>query len=135
MDHSMSRPSLASEEMYETILDQLIEGKSLRLICGADGMPNRSTVLRWLDVDEAFAAKYARAREMQADYMDDLILETAETCKADTAAADRVKIDAYKWRAAKLRPKVYGDKIDLTSGGEKLPALQVAFVTQPADEG
>lgn len=124
----MSRPSLASEEMYETILDQLIEGKSLRLICGAEGMPNRSTVLRWLDVDEAFAAKYARAREMQADYMDDLILETAEACRSDTAAADRVKIDAYKWRASKLKPKAYGERI--THAGDETAPIAVTSITR-----
>jgi hypothetical protein len=28
-------------------------------------------------------------------------------------------VDARKWVAAKLKPKKYGDKIDVTSGGEK----------------
>ena len=51
-----------------------------------------------------------RAREWQADYMDDLILETANDCTAETAQADRVKIGAYQWRAARLKPKVYGDR-------------------------
>jgi hypothetical protein len=143
----MGRPSVVTNELLEAILDGLIEGKSLRKICEAEDMPNRSTVLRWLDADEDFAAKYARARVMQADHMDDLILEAAEACKPDTAAADRVKIDAYKWRASKLNPKRYGDatlhkiadadgkKIDpsSTEGVTRLAALAHALLQQAAD--
>ena len=42
--------------------------------------------------------------------MDDLILDTANDCTAETAQADKVKISAYQWRASKLKPKVYGDR-------------------------
>lgn len=114
-----------SEDIANRICDELIEGRSMRDICAAPGMPNRTTVLRWMDADEAFAAKCARAREMQADYMDDLILDTANACTADTAQADKVKISAYQWRASKLAPKKYGDKLDLNHGG----GVQVAIVS------
>jgi hypothetical protein len=114
------RPSLYSDKIADVIVERIIEGQSLRSICSDEKMPNRATVLRWLDGNEIFAAKYARAREFQGDYMDDLILEAAEQTDEDNAVAQRVKIDAYKWRAAKLQPKRYGDKLDLTSAGEKL---------------
>lgn len=45
--------------------------------------------------------------------MDDLILETANASTPETAASDRVKISAYQWRASKLQPKKYGDKIEV----------------------
>jgi hypothetical protein len=32
-----------------------------------------------------------------------------------------MRVDARKWIAAKLKPRKYGDKIDHTTGGEKLP--------------
>jgi hypothetical protein len=32
----------------------------------------------------------------------------------------RVEIDARKWFASKFLPKRYGDKLDMTSGGERL---------------
>jgi len=31
----------------------------------------------------------------------------------------------YKWKASKRSPAVYGDKIDMTSGGEKLNQVQI----------
>jgi hypothetical protein len=105
------RPTDYTPELVDTICDLIADGQSLRKICTDENMPDRKTVLRWLGKHDEFAAKYARAREAQGDHMDDLILSTAEGCKPETAAADRVKIDAYKWRASKLRPKVYGEKI------------------------
>jgi hypothetical protein len=42
---------------------------------------------------------------LQADLMDDLILETANACTPATAQADKVKIAAFQWRASKLMPK------------------------------
>ena len=38
------------------------------------------------------------------------ILAVADACTVETAAADRVKISAYQWRAAKLAPRKYGDR-------------------------
>lgn len=72
-------------------------------------MPARSAVYEWLATDKDFADMYARAREVQADFMDEKILAVADKTTAKNANASRVRIDAYKWRAAKLKPKVYGD--------------------------
>lgn len=113
----MSRQSTYTEELAETICERITDGESLRAICEHDDMPDRKTVLRWLNGHPTFAAKYAHAREAQADYMDDKILTVADKITPETAAADRVRIDAYKWRASKLAPKRYGDKqiLDHTS--------------------
>lgn len=105
------RPSSYEDDIANVICDMIADGHSLRTICQADEMPHRLTVLRWLDKHEDFATKYARAREMQADVMDDRIMEVADACTAETAAADRVKIGAYQWRAGRLAPKRYGDKV------------------------
>lgn len=115
----MSRQTIFTEELAEAICDRLVNGESLRQICADEAMPNRSTVLRWMAADEAFAAKCARARVLQSDLMDDLVLDTANACTPETANADRVKISAYQWRAAKLEPKKYGDKTETTHVGDK----------------
>jgi hypothetical protein len=115
---TIGRPSKYSDELADIICERLMDGKSLREICrDDDAMPHRITVIRWMAADPAFATKCAYAREEQGDYMDDLILETANACTPETAAADRVKIAAYQWRAAKLRPKKYGDNSKHTLSG------------------
>jgi hypothetical protein len=124
------RPSLYSPEMVERIVDELMDGKSLVQICKADDMPNRRTVVRWQEQHDDFATKCARAREWQADLMDDKILDTADACTPETAMADRVKIAAYQWRASKLASKKYGDSTMLKhadADGEKLTIQVVEF--------
>ena len=122
----MARPSEKSDTVVEHIIGELIDGKSLRQICDADDMPNRRTVMRWLEVDDDFATKYARARVLQADLMDDKINELIETVTPASAPADRVKLAALQWRAAKLEPKKYGDKLAL--GGDSNAPLVVKIV-------
>ncbi len=107
-----------SQEVADKICKRIACGESLRVICEDVDMPHRSSVYDWMDQNKEFAAKYATARARQADAMDDEILETARECTPESANADKVKIDAMKWRAARLNPKQYGDRTDLVVSGE-----------------
>jgi hypothetical protein len=101
-----------TEELEQKILDALMDGKSMRQIADTEGMPSRSTMLRWM-ADESidFGAKCARARELQAEVMDDMVLDAAKACDESNYQSTKVKISAYQWRASKLAPKKYGDKV------------------------
>lgn len=123
----MPRPSSYSRKIDEKICDFLAEGFSLVKICEMPDMPNRSTVMRWMAAEDDFATRCAHARALQADLMDDMILDVANASKSETAASDRVKISAYQWRASKLAPKKYGDKLDLNVSGklETIPEDQI----------
>lgn len=68
---------------------------------------------RWLDAYPEFATRWARARELQADAMDDKILAVADATNEINAQSARVKIGAYQWRAEKLKPRVYGNRQQL----------------------
>lgn len=125
----MTRPSTYTEDLADRICERIADGESLRTICAGDDMPDRRTVLRWLaDAQHAgFATKHARARELQGDLMDERILEVAETVTNETASAARVKIEAYKWRASKLAPKRYGDRIDVVSSDQSAHPAGLSF--------
>ena len=73
----IGRPSDFTDEIATRICDLLMDGLSMRSICQADDMPHRTTVVRWLERYPEFASMYAHARTLQADLMDDMILETA----------------------------------------------------------
>lgn len=111
------RPSDYTLELARHICDELINGKSMIKICEQKGMPHRLTVMRWLEEHAEFATMHARAREMQAEYMDDMILDTANGSTQDTCGADRVKIGAYQWRAERLMPKRFGLKVSKEISG------------------
>lgn len=122
-------PKEFSPEERETIQDiiccGIAHGKALKTILETEPrMPTRETIYVWLRDDAAFSDKYARAREAQADYYADEVAQIADTEEDPNRA--RVRIDARKWAAAKLKPKVYGDKLDITGDlNVKLPDEQV----------
>jgi len=57
------RPSKYSTEVANKICDLLSEGTPLRAICRLDDMPDWRTVYEWIERDEAFSGRVARARE------------------------------------------------------------------------
>ena len=114
----IGRPTDYTDEKAKEICALLASGMSLIKICQRDDMPNRVTVYRWLLNNSDFSDQYTRAREEQADFYADEITDIADT-EEDPQKA-RVRIDARKWVASKLKPKKYGDRLDVTSGGEKL---------------
>ena len=126
----MGRPPFPySEEMADAICERLADGDSMLHISHEKGMPSYNIVLRWLEKNEGFRLKYARAREAQADrYANETrdIVDAAKTGLDATLA--RLKFDQRRWHASKLAPKKYGDKLEHT--GQPLQGTLVAPVLQ-----
>jgi hypothetical protein len=146
----MSRRSEFTQEIADTICERIAEGESLVRICKDDGMPSKTTVFNWLSSNKAFLDNYTRAREAQADTLFDQILEISDDGSNDTykdedgnprtdhdvIARSRLRVDARKWMAGKLRPKKYGEKLELSGDAENPLAVAVIerrIVKNPAD--
>jgi len=140
----MSRPTIRTNELEDDILSRIACGESLRGICAENGMPNITTVIRWLAADEDFARKYTRAREMQAEILADEMLDIADNDKSDridikdkdgniirteqnnvAVARSKLKLEQRRWWAEKLRPKVYGNKVAV-GGADDMPAIKTS---------
>jgi hypothetical protein len=102
--------------MVDSLLVQIEAGKSMREVCRMDGMPDHTTVIRWMRDDASLATRYARARMAQADVLFDRMEAVEEAVSAGTmdSHAARVVLDSMRWRASKLAPKVYGDRLDVS---------------------
>lgn len=134
----VGRPSDYTQELADRICELLSEGISLRTVCLDDDMPNKATVFRWLRTHKEFCDQYARAKEESADAMAEDILDIAddgtndwmtrtnkngdeyEVPNNEVLQRSRLRVDTRKWLMSKMKPKKYADKLDLTSGGEKL---------------
>lgn len=116
-----------SQATADELCERIAMGESLRAICRGDDMPAKTTVMRWLQSDEhlEFRDQYARAREAQADYYFDAIIEIADDDTVDVNRS-RLMVDARKWAAGKLRPKVYGEKLDLNHSGRILGSREMS---------
>ena len=132
----MSRPSIYTQTLADTICARLAATESLRAICRDPEMPHNSTVMRWLkeDTHPGFQEQYARGREVGLESMADEILEIADQplprlrdgrIDSGTVQKQRLQIDARKWILSKQLAKKYGDKIDLAHGG----AISLMVVT------
>jgi hypothetical protein len=131
------RPTTYTEEQADDICAHLAEGKSLVSWCKEPGNASYRAVMQWLDANPAFAQKYARAREVQADFLAEEVVvisstvlpaikrtvsgrgKTRRTEEVHGDAVDRARlmVDARKWYAGKLSPKKYGDKIQTEHSG------------------
>lgn len=132
------RPSDYTKELGDAICEQLADGISLRTVLLGKGMPAGSTVFRWMRENEDFRKQYEAAKEESADAlledMFDIADKSIEEAKKGDAkragakvAAHRLAVDTRKWAASKLKPKRYGDKLDLTSDGKQLKGNTVVF--------
>lgn len=131
----MGRPSIATDELKDAICDRLAEGESLRSICRGDDMPDKSTILRWLEADDAFATKYARAREIATEGRVDEMVEIADDQNVP-ADQKRHMLETRRWMASKLLPKKYGDKLAHEHGGTDGGPIRYTVVTGvPEPEG
>jgi hypothetical protein len=61
------RPVEYTPEIGNTILDRLDKFETLRDICGDPEMPDKATVLRWLEQDAEFRDEYAVTPRLQAE--------------------------------------------------------------------
>lgn len=133
------RPTDYTEELAALLFSRLSEGLSLRKACSTEDMVDKSTVFRWLseantkEWAQSFRDQYARAKKEGADAMAEELQEIAEDALEDVkkhayepklggalVQAYKLKADNMKWAMAKQQPKKYGDKVDVTSGGERI---------------
>lgn len=146
----VGRPTDYTQELADIICEELSEGKSLRTICRAEDMPAVRTIFYWLRTYEEFLHQYTRAKEESADALIEEMLEIADDGSNDymtitkgnfdynvedreVTNRSRLRVDTRKWIASKLKPKKYGDKLDLTSDGEKVSVVGFNYVVPKED--
>lgn len=139
-----------SQEVADKVCQEIADGKSLRRILREDeSLPATVTIFKWLAVNAEFAKQYARAREAQADALFDEILEISDDGRNDTYTDDdgfnranaeaiqrsKLRVDSRKWMAAKLRPKKYGEKLELSGDPDGPLNIQVIerVIVRPKD--
>lgn len=131
----MGRPTDYTEELADKICVLIAtSAKSMKTI-GRELGVHPATIHRWLNENATFRDKYARAKEDQADFLAEEILDIADDSSNDTKVVNKngevieventewvnrskLRVDARKWVASKLKPKKYGDKIGVDHSGK-----------------
>lgn len=131
--YTFGRPSDFTQEIADKICQQISQGSSLRKVCLEEDMPSGVTIFSWFRKHPDFLRQYERATDERTETqqeilieMGDLAIEHAENAdpKSSNAivSAYKLKADNLKWSMSKMKPKKYGDKIDMTTNGKDIPA-------------
>lgn len=132
----MGASTLYTEDLAQDICEHLAGGRSLVSWCQMPGHPRYATVARWLETNPEFRERYVRAREAQADFLAEEVVDIANTVReavkktvsgtgkrkkveevyGDAVDRSRLMMDARKWYAAKLAPKKYGERQQVDHG-------------------
>ena len=144
MASKVGRPTKYSQELVDKICEQIALGYSLRAVTKDESIPPMGTIMRWLaERDEtgsykypAFREQYARACEERTEAMAEDILDiaddgasdymeierkdgtTTEVLNKEAVQRSRLRVDTRKWLMAKMKPKKYGDHLDIKQKSE-----------------
>lgn len=108
-------------EIFDELFERIANGEAVTAIAADAHMPGTSTLFRWMSQDPGAWAAYMRAREIQAHVYASRVITEAHD--ATDPAIGRLRMDALKWAAGKLAPKVYGDSTQIKhadANGDKL---------------
>jgi hypothetical protein len=135
------------ENFFKAI--QLIEFEGLSLFKALSILElDTKSFYKWLDSDEINAKSYARACNKRSERIFEEMIEIADKQEKDVYIdkegkeridhnvihRNKLQIDTRKWMLAKMNPKKYGDKIDVTTDGEKVNNVPQIVFTKPKDE-
>ncbi len=136
------RPSKYTEELADAICTRLAQGESMRSVCRDEDMPVMDTMWRWIREKEGFSEQYARAKQECADALVEEMMDIADDGSNDwmdrmnpdspgyqlngeSIQRSRLRVDTRKWVASKLKPKKYGDKIDVDANVEGIIKVKI----------
>jgi len=133
------RPSEYTQELADMFCELIANGDSLRTACTDKDMPSPATIFKWMRENDTFLKQYEKATQERTEAMAEELLDIVDdgtndymmrTGKDGTESwqlngehiqRSRLRADTRKWLMAKMKPKKYGDKIDMTTNGKDLP--------------
>ena len=126
------------QDIAEQVVVWLASGKTLRDFCRLPGMPHYSTIYDWLDKDDEFTQRFARARATGEDVISQECLSIADDDTRDVSGEleipngvavqrDKLRIDTRLKLLAKWSPKKWGDKVQTEISGPAGGPLEVSL--------
>lgn len=112
------------DDQVAFILERIADNVPLaRILRERPDLPSYRTIMGWRrDNFRRFAELYAIAREDQADTAADEITQISDEVAGCTDSAvvqaAKLRVEARKWVAGKLKPKQYGDRSTIEHAGE-----------------
>ena len=128
--------------VYTAIINEMLENPNTsitNILKANENYPVVSTFFNWIDSTPERQKQYARAQEVKAHSFFNELLTTAKGADSDNDTVvkvqrDRLVTDTIKFYIAKVLPKVYGEKVDITSGGEAINVVSLGVGIAPKED-
>ncbi len=130
------RPTIYSDDLANEICNAIAcSSKGIRRLYNECAhFPTPDTIYRWVKEHREFSDQYARAKRQQIEVIIDEIMGIADDtsndystnedgkliCNHEHIQRSRLRIDTRKWLAAKLAPRLYGDKVQIEETREAI---------------
>ena len=114
---------------------ELIEsGKSINSFAGKKGVPSAPSIYRKMAKDAEFAGMIAIARQAQQEHEMEKCIELADSATPEDWQVKRLQIWARHWRASRMIPKKWGDKITQEITGRDGAPIATQQITLSDDQ-
>jgi len=126
-------PSEFPADILDIVCHRVLCGERLSNIHNDPKMPGQGIILKWLNTDEAFRERFLECQKIRAlmdsEHMQDIAdgktkveiekvitntegeQETVTVEVPEDVQRSALRVKTMQWRASKLLPKVFGDKI------------------------
>lgn len=134
------RPTIFTKKLGDVICVRVAEGESMRSVSRDENMPAMTTLFRWLRENTEFRQQYEIAKEESADVHAEDVIHISDHEASSPVIVDgiplmidgkivyavdsasvahaRLRVDARKWVASKLKPKKYGERVHNEHSGQ-----------------
>lgn len=132
------KPSLLTlddqELLFQSILKMLVEGKSYKAI-SIELNIRLSTLYNFTSKTLGYIERARHALLQSATTHAELSIQVLIDAPADKFELMRARelSLAHRWLASRKAPHIYGERVDVTSGGEKIVMLSLGSGTKPPD--
>lgn len=137
----MARLTEYNFDLCIEICNKIADGENIKKILASDeSYPSFPTWCKWKRENPELLNLYVNSIQDKGESVDAQIDEIWQGCKEGLydASTANVLIQTLKWKASKYYPKMFGDKTDITSGGEKIQtppsSIKVRIISSEDDE-
>lgn len=119
-----------ADDQIEEMLERMEKGETLTSIGEDPRMPSIRSMMLWEDKQDDLGCRITQARARGFTVRAEAAVMRAQA--AEDPQLGRLDFDAERWFLGKMHPKKFGDKIDVTSGGEAVQMDDTAIAVRVA---